>query len=247
MRTDPRAPPLARARARPRRVRQRRRRRRERERGCHHGSGARDHGRPRPRPPRPTTDTAPARRVRDRRARRRRSRDGGSAGARRTTLDPAKTYSLVVETNCGAFTITLDQKRAPNTAASLVALARDGLLRRHDLPPRRARASSSRAATRPAPARAAPATGRSTCRPPDAAYTTGVVAMAKSGARAAGHLRQPVLRRHRARTRGCRPSTRSSARSPRGSRPSPRSSALGAGDGPPSKPVVIEKVTVEES
>jgi peptidyl-prolyl cis-trans isomerase B (cyclophilin B) len=41
-------------------------------------------------------------------------------------LDEGTTYRLVVETNCGSFTIELDQKSAPKTTASLVALARDG-------------------------------------------------------------------------------------------------------------------------
>jgi cyclophilin family peptidyl-prolyl cis-trans isomerase len=41
-------------------------------------------------------------------------------------LDPAKTYRLVFQTNCGAFAVTLNQKLAPNTTASLVSLARRG-------------------------------------------------------------------------------------------------------------------------
>jgi cyclophilin family peptidyl-prolyl cis-trans isomerase len=41
-------------------------------------------------------------------------------------LDPAKKWSLVVETNCGSFTIALDVKQAPKTTASLVALAKSG-------------------------------------------------------------------------------------------------------------------------
>ena len=41
-------------------------------------------------------------------------------------LDAAKTYKLVVETNCGSFTIQLDQETAPKTAASLVSLAESG-------------------------------------------------------------------------------------------------------------------------
>src|SRR5688572_16114189 len=41
-------------------------------------------------------------------------------------LDATKTYALVVETNCGSFTIALDLETAPNTTASLVALAQDG-------------------------------------------------------------------------------------------------------------------------
>ena len=41
-------------------------------------------------------------------------------------LDPKKTYGLVFQTNCGPFTVTLDQRLAPNTTASLVSLARHG-------------------------------------------------------------------------------------------------------------------------
>jgi cyclophilin family peptidyl-prolyl cis-trans isomerase len=41
-------------------------------------------------------------------------------------LGEAVTYVLVVETSCGDFEITLDQASAPDTAASLVALAESG-------------------------------------------------------------------------------------------------------------------------
>lgn len=41
-------------------------------------------------------------------------------------LDDDTTYALVFATNCGTFTITLDQATAPETSASLVQLARDG-------------------------------------------------------------------------------------------------------------------------
>jgi peptidyl-prolyl cis-trans isomerase B (cyclophilin B) len=49
-------------------------------------------------------------------------------GAKRPSqrLDPQKTYRLVVTTNCGAFTVTLDQAQSPATSASLVSLARAG-------------------------------------------------------------------------------------------------------------------------
>ena len=40
-------------------------------------------------------------------------------------LDTSKTWSLVVDTNCGSFTIALDPKVAPHTTASLVALAKN--------------------------------------------------------------------------------------------------------------------------
>ncbi len=41
-------------------------------------------------------------------------------------LDEDTTYTLAFSTNCGSFTITLDQAAAPETSASLVQLARDG-------------------------------------------------------------------------------------------------------------------------
>lgn len=41
-------------------------------------------------------------------------------------LDAAKTYRLVFQTNCGDFTVTLDQKVAPNATGSLVSLAKRG-------------------------------------------------------------------------------------------------------------------------
>ena len=41
-------------------------------------------------------------------------------------LDASKTHTLTFDTSCGSFTITLDTELAPNTAASLVALANAG-------------------------------------------------------------------------------------------------------------------------
>ena len=41
-------------------------------------------------------------------------------------LDADKTYRLVFETNCGVFTVTLNQKVAPNASGSLVSLAKRG-------------------------------------------------------------------------------------------------------------------------
>jgi peptidyl-prolyl cis-trans isomerase B (cyclophilin B) len=73
--------------------------------------------------------------------------DGGSAGGCRDVgapepkpegvgaaptalLDATKTYRAVVETSCGAFTITLDPEASPRTVASFVALAQDGFFDR---------------------------------------------------------------------------------------------------------------------
>ena len=51
--------------------------------------------------------------------------NGGYAN-KHLKLDPAKTYKLVFETNCGSFTVTLNQKLAPNATGSLVSLAQRG-------------------------------------------------------------------------------------------------------------------------
>jgi peptidyl-prolyl cis-trans isomerase B (cyclophilin B) len=51
--------------------------------------------------------------------------DGGATKPSKP-LDEATTYLLVLQTSCGDFEITLDQELAADTAASLVALARDG-------------------------------------------------------------------------------------------------------------------------
>jgi peptidyl-prolyl cis-trans isomerase B (cyclophilin B) len=40
-------------------------------------------------------------------------------------LDPKKTYTVTVKTNCGDFTITLDPKASPKATASFVELARN--------------------------------------------------------------------------------------------------------------------------
>jgi peptidyl-prolyl cis-trans isomerase B (cyclophilin B) len=41
-------------------------------------------------------------------------------------LDASETWALVFDTTCGEFTVTLDLDSAPNTTASLVALAQSG-------------------------------------------------------------------------------------------------------------------------
>lgn len=54
------------------------------------------------------------------------AREDGGEQEPAERLDPEVTYTLVLETSCGSFTITLDQTTAPATAASLVSLARNG-------------------------------------------------------------------------------------------------------------------------
>ncbi len=54
------------------------------------------------------------------------AREDGGATEPKERLDPEKTYELVFKTNCGSFTVTLDQAKAPATSASLVSLAKSG-------------------------------------------------------------------------------------------------------------------------
>jgi peptidyl-prolyl cis-trans isomerase B (cyclophilin B) len=42
------------------------------------------------------------------------------------TLDPSKTYTVTVATNCGSFAFTLDVRQQPKTAASIYALIKRG-------------------------------------------------------------------------------------------------------------------------
>jgi len=100
-------------------------------------------------------------------------------------LAPAKTYEVTLKTNCGSFTIRVDQKGAPDTAASFVALARkgffDGTIFHRIVPGFVIQGGDPTGSGQGGP-------GYSTRDvPPSAtAYTRGVVAMAKTGAEAPG-------------------------------------------------------------
>ena len=100
-------------------------------------------------------------------------------------LDESKSYSLVVATNCGSFTIGLDLEKAPNTTASLVALAGDGFfddtLFHRIVPGFVIQGGDPTQSGGGGP-------GYSTIDPPppDTRYTSGVVAMAKTSAEPVG-------------------------------------------------------------
>ena len=100
-------------------------------------------------------------------------------------LDPGKTYEVEVQTNCGAFTIRLDQKASPATAASFAALARKGFFDAtifHRIVPGFVIQGGDPTAT------GTGGPGYSTVDPPpaNARYTKGVVAMAKAPQEAPG-------------------------------------------------------------
>jgi peptidyl-prolyl cis-trans isomerase B (cyclophilin B) len=103
----------------------------------------------------------------------------GTRKAPTEPLEERKTYRLVVETNCGSFTIELDQKSAPKTTASMVALARDGFYDNtiiHRVVPLFVIQGGDPTGT------GSGGPGYQTIDRParDAAYTRGVVAMAKA-------------------------------------------------------------------
>jgi peptidyl-prolyl cis-trans isomerase B (cyclophilin B) len=110
--------------------------------------------------------------------------NGGYAN-KKLKLAANKTYRLVFETNCGSFTITLNQALAPNATGSLVSLAQRGFFNDtffHRIVPGFVIQGGD-------------PTGTGTGGPgytthdkvaPDASYAHGVVAMAKSGADPAG-------------------------------------------------------------
>jgi peptidyl-prolyl cis-trans isomerase B (cyclophilin B) len=107
-------------------------------------------------------------------------KQAGGNEAPSKALDPAKTYRLVFRTNCGSFTITLDQAAAPRTTASLVALARSGFYDEtvfHRIVPGFVIQGGDPTQS------GSGGPGYSTVDPPaaDARYTKGVVAMAKTG------------------------------------------------------------------
>ena len=113
------------------------------------------------------------------------AREDGSASAPAERLDPEQTYGLVVATNCGSFTITLDLEQAPATAASLVALAEAGFYDStvfHRIIPGFVIQGGDPTQS----GSGGPGYQTVDVPPADAAYTKGVVAMAKAGDEPAG-------------------------------------------------------------
>ena len=170
--------------------------------------------------------------------------DGGQE-APKEALDPAKTYRLVVETNCGDFTVELDQAQAPKTAASLVALANDGFFDGttfHRVVPGFVIQGGDPTGT----GTGGPGYKTVDVPPQTAAYTEGVVAMAKAGPEPAGTSGSQFFVVTGADV-GLPPDYAIVGKVTDGLDSVQRIGALGVGDGPPSQPVVIEKVTVDES
>jgi len=110
--------------------------------------------------------------------------DGGRK-APKTALDPAKRYTVTIETNCGSFAITLDPKQSPHATAAFASLAKSGFFDDttfHRIVPGFVIQGGDPTGS------GTGGPGFSTLDPPrpTARYTRGVVAMAKTGAEPPG-------------------------------------------------------------
>jgi cyclophilin family peptidyl-prolyl cis-trans isomerase len=102
-----------------------------------------------------------------------------------TSLDPAKTYEVVMKTNCGSFTITLDQKQSPHATASFVSLVKHKYFDKTVFH-RIAVGFVIQGGDPTASGTGGPGYTTVDTPPQSAAYDHGVVAMAKTGAQAPG-------------------------------------------------------------
>jgi len=170
--------------------------------------------------------------------------DGGATKPS-APLDDSTTYVLVVETSCGDFEITLDQKLAPNTAASLVALANDGFFENttfHRIVPGFVIQGGDPTGM------GSGGPGYSTVDPPpsDAAYTRGVVAMAKTSLEPPGTSGSQFFV-VTADDAGLQPEYAIVGEVTKGYDTVERIGELGDANEQPTRPVVIERVSVRES
>ena len=157
----------------------------------------------------------------------------------------ARRYSLVVDTNCGSFTIALDPALAPKTTASLVALAKDGYFDDtifHRVVPGFVIQGGDPSQS----GSGGPGYTTVDVPPADAKYTRGVVAMAKGGTEAPGTSGSQFFV-VTADDAGLPPDYAIVGKVTQGMEAVDRIDALGVGDGPPSQPVVVTSVTVDES
>jgi peptidyl-prolyl cis-trans isomerase B (cyclophilin B) len=100
-------------------------------------------------------------------------------------LDPAKSYAVTIRTNCGSFTIDLDVKASPATAASFVSLARKGFFD-HTIFHRIVPGFIVQGGDPTASGLGTPGYKTVDKPPPTTRYTLGVVAMAKGANEAPG-------------------------------------------------------------
>ena len=169
--------------------------------------------------------------------------DGGQEAP--TEALEAGTYALVFETSCGSFTVELDPEQAPKTAASLVSLAEAGFFDGttfHRVVPGFVIQGGDPTGT----GTGGPGYKTVDVPPAGTAYTEGVVAMAKAGNEPPGTSGSQFVV-VTAPDADLPPDYAVVGTVTEGMETVSAIEALGTGDGPPSQPVVIEKVTVEKS
>jgi cyclophilin family peptidyl-prolyl cis-trans isomerase len=170
--------------------------------------------------------------------------DGGQKKPR-DKLAPDKTYEVTLETSCGSFTFKLDQKTSPNTAASFASLVESGFfdgLTFHRVVPGFVIQGGDPTGT----GTGGPGYKTRDVPPRDARYVKGVVAMAKAGPEPAGTSGSQFYVVSGA-DAGLTPDYALLGKVTSGIETVELIDQQGVGDGPPAKPIVIEKATLKES
>lgn len=172
-------------------------------------------------------------------------RSGAADAPRPKPARISGTWTVDVDTNCGAFTIRLDTKRQPRTSASFVSLVKakffDGLTF-HRISP----GFVIQGGDPSGDGSGGPGYSVTETPPKDAAYTRGVVAMAKTGAEKAGTSGSQffVVTGEDA---GLPPDYAIVGKVTKGLDAVDRiSEQATAADGPPAMPIVISKATASE-
>lgn len=151
------------------------------------------------------------------------------------------TWDVTMRTSCGSFTIRLDTKRQPKTSASFKSLAEagfyDGLSFHRVVPGFVIQGGDPTGQGSGGPGYSVEETP-----PSNAAYTRGVVAMAKTGDEPAGTSGSQFYV-VTGEDSGLPPDYAIVGKVTKGLDAVDRISELGVGDGPPSQPVVITKAT----
>ena len=177
------------------------------------------------------------------------AREDGGATEPKERLDPEKTYKLVFKTNCGSFTVTLDQAKAPATSASLVSLAKSGFydntIFHRIVPGFVIQGGDPTQAGNGGP-------GYETVDPPPSGstYTEGIVAMAKLGSEPAGTAGSQFFVVSGPNAETLPPDYAIVGTVTSGMDTVKRIDGFGDVNDPagtPTRPVVVESVTVEES
>ena len=173
------------------------------------------------------------------------AKDDGGQKKPSEALDASKTYKLDFQTNCGSFTVTLDLKSAPNTSASLVSLANDGFFDDtifHRIVPGFVIQGGDPTGT----GTGGPGYSTVDVPPQDGKYTYGTVAMAKTGTEPPGTAGSQFFV-VTAPDAGLPPEYAIVGTVTRGLGTVDRIGNLGNAAEQPTQPVVVEKVTVQES